>query len=55
MINDELRAALVSNPKMDNLAAIAKRHGHVSMQMEGIVIVASGRTSIEELQRVLKS
>ena len=55
VMNDDLRAALVSNPKMDNLAAIAKRHGHVSMQMEGIVIVASGRTSIEELQRVLKS
>jgi len=55
VLNDELKAALVSNPKMDNLAAIAKRHGHVSMQMEGIVMVASGRTSIEELQRVLKS
>jgi len=55
MMNDELRAALVSKPKMDNLAAIAKRHQHVSLQMEGIVMIAGGHTSIEELQRVLKS
>ena len=55
MINDELRAAMVSDPKMGNLAAIAKRHRHVSMQMEGIVLIAGGKTSIEELQRVLKS
>ena len=54
-INDELRAALASNPKMDNLAAIAKRHQHVSLQMEGIVMIAGGHTSIEELQRVLKA
>lgn len=54
-INDELRAALASNPKMGNLAAIAKRHQHVSLQMEGIVMIAGGHTSIEELQRVLKS
>ena len=54
-INDELRAALASKPKMDNLAAIAKRHQHVSLQMEGIVMIAGGHTSIEELQRVLKS
>ena len=55
VINDEIRKALVSNPKLGNLSAIAKRHGHISLQMEGIVMVAAGRTSIEELQRVLKS
>ena len=54
LINDELRDALINKPRMDQLAAIAKRHGHISMQMEGIVMVASGKTSVEELQRVLK-
>ncbi|MFT7634098.1 MAG: type II secretory ATPase GspE/PulE/Tfp pilus assembly ATPase PilB-like protein, partial [Mariniblastus sp.] len=54
-INDEIREALVKTPRADQLGAIAKRHGHISMQMEGIVKVASGKTSIEELQRVLKS
>ncbi len=54
-INDEIRQALVKTPRADQIAAIAKRHGHISMQMEGVVMVAGGRTSIEELQRVLKS
>lgn len=54
-LNDELRKALVATPRMDQLSAIAKRHGHISMQMEGIVMVAAGKTSIEELQRVLKA
>jgi len=54
MLNDELRAAMVTKPRMDNLAAIAKRHRHISMQMEGIVMIAAGKTSIEELQRILK-
>ena len=55
IMNDELRQALVKTPRIDQLSAIAKRHGHVSMQMEGIVLVASGKTSLEELQRVLKA
>ena len=55
LINEEFRKALVQNPRVDNLSAIAKRHGHVSMQMEGIVMIAKGLTSTEELQRVLKS
>ena len=55
VINDELRKAMVDKPQAGHLAAIAKRHGHISMQMEGIVMVAGGKTSIDELQRVLKS
>jgi type II secretory ATPase GspE/PulE/Tfp pilus assembly ATPase PilB-like protein len=46
---------LIKNPRADQIAAIAKRHGHISMQMEGVVMVAGGKTSIEELQRALKS
>ena len=55
IMNDEVRQALVKTPRIDQLSAIAKRHGHISMQMEGIVMVAAGKTSLEELQRVLKS
>ena len=55
VMNDELREALVAKPRMDHLSAIAKRHGHISLMMEGVVLVASGKTSIEELQRVLKA
>ncbi len=54
-LNDEIRQVIDKTPRADQIGAAAKRHGHISMQMEGIVMVASGRTSIEELQRVLKS
>lgn len=55
IMNDEMRDALVNTPRVDKLAAVAKRNNHISMQMEGIVMVAAGKTSVEELQRVLKS
>lgn len=55
VMNTDLRQALVNSPQSGQLSAIAKRHGHISMQMEGIVLVAGGKTSVEELQRVLKS
>lgn len=54
-LNDELRQAIISKPRLDHLSAIAQRHNHISMQMEGIVLVAAGKTSVEELQRVLKA
>ena len=55
MMNDELRQGLMTNPRMDVLSAIAKRHRHISLQMEGVVLVAAGKTSVDELQRVLKA
>ena len=54
-MNDDIRNALVRTPRMDQISAVAKRHNHISLQMEGIVLVAAGKTSVEELQRVLKS
>ncbi|MGY8749311.1 MAG: ATPase, T2SS/T4P/T4SS family [Pirellulales bacterium] len=54
-INDDLRRVIVKTPRANKLSALAKHQGHVSMQMEGILMVAAGRTSVEELQRVLKS
>ncbi|MFK7768419.1 MAG: ATPase, T2SS/T4P/T4SS family [Mariniblastus sp.] len=55
MMNDELRRALITNPRMDMLSVIAKRNRHISLQMEGVVLVAAGKTSVDELQRVLKA
>jgi type II secretory ATPase GspE/PulE/Tfp pilus assembly ATPase PilB-like protein len=53
-INNELRQAMISKPKLETLSAIAAENGHVSLKQEGLVLVAKGTTSLEELQRVLK-
>ena len=52
--NDELRKALIQTPRYDQVIPVAQRHGHVTLQQEGIVLVARGLTSIDELQRILK-
>jgi type II secretory ATPase GspE/PulE/Tfp pilus assembly ATPase PilB-like protein len=54
LMNDVLRAALLKPVKLDNLMALAQANRHISMQQEGMVLVAKGVTSIDELQRVLK-
>jgi len=53
-ITDQLRTAIIQKPQLKYLQAVAEQGGHVSMKMEGIVLIAKGMTSIEELQRVLK-
>ena len=55
VMNDQLRQAILSSPRLDKLSAIAAKSGHISMQQEGIVLIARGLTSIDELQRVLKA
>ena len=54
VLNDALREAVMTNPTVPNLTAVAKRSGFISLRDEGVVLVARGVTSIEELQRVLK-
>ena len=53
-ITDQLRTAIFQKPHLKHLQGVAEQGGHVSMKMEGIVLIAKGITSIEELQRVLK-
>ncbi len=48
----DLRAALLSNPRVDNLSRVAEDGGHISMRDEAVLLVAKGITSLEELQRV---
>ncbi len=53
-VTDQIREALVKQPKLDVLRKIARAGGHRGLQEEGIVLVAQGTTSLTELQRVLK-
>jgi type II secretory ATPase GspE/PulE/Tfp pilus assembly ATPase PilB-like protein len=54
-VTEPLRQALAKRTKLDSLMALAEANHHISMQQEGIVLVAKGVTSIDELQRVLKT
>lgn len=54
VMNDQLRDALVKTPKLEILRQIARQTGNRTIQEEGILMVAKGDTSIQELQRVLK-
>ena len=45
---------MVQTPHVDQLAAAARASGHISIRETGVVAVAQGVTSLEELQRVLK-
>jgi type II secretory ATPase GspE/PulE/Tfp pilus assembly ATPase PilB-like protein len=53
-VNDELRDAIIKQPKLEVLRQVAKNSGHRGLQEEGILLVAQGTTSLTELQRVLK-
>jgi type II secretory ATPase GspE/PulE/Tfp pilus assembly ATPase PilB-like protein len=53
-LDDTIRKAIIAKPKLDYVQAVAKQQGHVSMFMEGVVMIAKGETSVDELQRVLK-
>ncbi|MCH5376739.1 MAG: Flp pilus assembly complex ATPase component TadA [Planctomycetes bacterium] len=53
-VNDAMREALVKQPKLEVLRKIARASGHHGLQEEGILLVARGITSLNELQRVLK-
>jgi type II secretory ATPase GspE/PulE/Tfp pilus assembly ATPase PilB-like protein len=54
-IGDPIRKLLRSSPNLNQLAAEVRKHNHVSMREEGVVLVAKGQTSLEELQRILKA
>jgi type II secretory ATPase GspE/PulE/Tfp pilus assembly ATPase PilB-like protein len=54
LVSDPVREALAKTPKVDVLRKVAAKNGMRSLQQEGIVLVAKGATSINELLRVLK-
>jgi type II secretory ATPase GspE/PulE/Tfp pilus assembly ATPase PilB-like protein len=53
-VDDNVRATLVKQPRLEALRQAARLAGARSHQEEGIVLVARGVTSLNELQRVLK-
>ncbi len=55
LVDDRFRAAMQDpEPTVQKLAAAAQQSGHITLREEGIVLVARGDTSLDELQRVLK-
>lgn len=55
VINDQIRQALVKQPNPELVRRAAKAAGHRTLQEEGIVLVAQGITSLQELQRVFSA
>jgi len=54
VVDDAMRAALATQPKLDVLRATARQSKHRTLQDEGLLMVAKGITSLPELLRVLK-
>ena len=54
VVDDAIREVLATAPKLENLPPRPARHKQRSLQDEGVLLVARGVTSIQELLRVLK-
>ncbi len=54
LVNDKIREALEKQPKLDVLRKVSRQAGNRNLQQEGILLVAQGTTSVQELSRVLK-
>jgi len=54
VVNDNIREALIKQPKLEVLRKVAQKTGHRTLQDEGILLVVQGVTSLAELSRVLK-
>ncbi|MGD9720749.1 MAG: GspE/PulE family protein [Pirellulales bacterium] len=53
-MDDSLRQVLATTPKLDALRLAARKVKHRTLQEEGVLLVARGITSIQELARALK-
>ncbi len=53
-VNDELRDLIRDKAPGSKIKQAAKRNGMLTMKQEGIRLLASGITSVEELERVVK-
>jgi type II secretory ATPase GspE/PulE/Tfp pilus assembly ATPase PilB-like protein len=54
VVDDQVRQALLKEPKVEIVRKAAKAAGMRSFQEEGVLLIAKGVTSLAELQRVLK-
>ncbi len=53
-VDDQIRQLLVKSPKLELLRTAARKAGMRTFQEEGILLVAQGVTSLQELSRALK-
>ena len=53
-VDDRMRQVLEQQPKLDVLRKVSRQAGNHTLQQEGILLVAQGITSVQELSRVLK-
>jgi type II secretory ATPase GspE/PulE/Tfp pilus assembly ATPase PilB-like protein len=54
VVNDQVREVLLKQPKLELLRKAARSAGMRTLQEEGILLVAKGVTSVQDLGRVLK-
>jgi type II secretory ATPase GspE/PulE/Tfp pilus assembly ATPase PilB-like protein len=54
VVTDQMREILAKQPSLELLKKAARADNQRSLQEEGILLVAKGVTSLQELQRVLK-
>ena len=55
VVDDRFRQAITQpKPTVQSLSQAAAESGHITLRDEGIIVVARGDTSLDELQRVLK-
>lgn len=55
VLNDSIREVIAKQPNAELIRRAAKASGHRSLQDEGILLVAQGITSLNELQRVFST
>ncbi len=53
-VEETVRDALLAQPKLEILRAVARKAGHTTLQEEGLAKVVQGITSLPELMRVMK-
>ncbi|MGC4006365.1 MAG: ATPase, T2SS/T4P/T4SS family [Pirellulales bacterium] len=53
-VGDNVRKAIVATPQLDAMRLAARKDGMRTLQEEGILLVAKGITSLDELMRVMK-
>lgn len=54
-VNDKLRSVLMTQPKIDKIAAAAQQLGNLSLAQQAYRLALVGLTSVGEIQRALKS
>ncbi|MEC9093828.1 MAG: ATPase, T2SS/T4P/T4SS family [Planctomycetota bacterium] len=53
-VTDRFRKAMKTTTDIQSLLGVGRSEGHLTLREEGVVLVAKGVTSVQELQRVLK-